>query len=94
MLLVKLTTKLATLITNRSAFLNGSLEGATSNKIYFEYGPTINFGRTTIPVTTSMIGDFGINVPGLNPKTTYFYRAASNVNGAIIYGVVMSFSTN
>lgn len=88
-------TKPATAITSKSAVLNGSLDGGVVSKnIYFEYGVTDTFGKVTSKATASLVGNFGSTVLDLTPKTTYFYRAAANINGNIILGEVMSFNTN
>ncbi len=85
----------ATQITARTAILNGAtsnLQGVTST--YFEYGPTPTLGRVTPPVSQSLIGSFVSNISGLTSGTTYFYRAAAKANGSILYGDVVSFTTN
>lgn len=84
----------ATLITMKSAVLNGSLEGATSNSIYFEYGETLTLGKVTSKVTPTSNGSFSSSLNLLPPKTTFFYRAAANINGVISFGNIMSFNTN
>ncbi len=81
-------------ITNKSAILAGSIEGGTSNSVYFEYGPTATFGKVTPKLTLSLIGNFSSNIIGLTQKTTYYYRSVANINGANVYGEVMSFNTN
>ena len=83
-------------ITNKSAVLNGSLEGgATSNNIYFEYGTVADkLDKTTPKVIPSLVGNFSSNINLLNSKTTYYYRSAANINGAIVFGDVMTFNTN
>lgn len=91
---ISIKTNLATLISSKSAILNGSLEGATSNNVYFEYGTTDTLGKTTPKVTPSMIGSYSTTVTGLLPKTTYFYRLTVNINGVVTSGDIMSFSTN
>ncbi|MFA6355046.1 MAG: hypothetical protein WCW65_01305 [Candidatus Paceibacterota bacterium] len=83
-----------TLITNRSVVLNGSLEGATSDNLYFEYGVTQALGRVTPKATPSLVGSFASNVIGLATKTQYFFRAVANVNGNIILGDIIPFYTN
>lgn len=91
---ITLTTNAASAITSKSAVLNGTLDGATSNNIYFEYGLTNTFGKVTSKATVSLVGNFGSTLSGLTGKTTYFYRAAANINGALSYGEIMSFNTN
>ena len=84
----------ASSVKTTSAILNGSLEGATSSNIYFEYGTTNSLGKTTTKVIPSLVGNFAYNLTSLTPKTTYFFRAAASVGGTIVYGDIMSFSTN
>ena len=78
---------------DKSAVVSGTLIGANSNNIYFEYGTTETFGKVTPKVTTSLVGNFSYNINLLTPKTTYFYRAVANVNGVLIFGDTMSFTT-
>lgn len=89
-----LKTNPATLVTSKSAILNGSLEGATSDNIYFEYGTTETLGKVTPKVIPSLIGNFASNLIGLTSKTTYFFRAVASVNGALTFGDITSFTTN
>lgn len=89
-----LKTNPATLITNKSAILNGSLEGATSDNIYFEYGITNTLGKVTPKVIPSLIGNFASNLIGLTSKTTYFFRAAAFINGVLTLGDITLFTTN
>ncbi len=89
-----LKTNPATGITARSVILNGSLEGTTSNNIYFEYGIDQNFGKVTPKLTASLIGNFSSTIILLNPKTTYYYRAVAVINGVLTSGQIMSFNTN
>lgn len=84
----------ATGVTSNSAQLNGSLEGATSNNIYFEYGPSETFGKVTQKLTPSLVGGLVVNINQLTSKTKYFYRVVANVNGVLNYGETMSFITN
>lgn len=93
-LIVLLKTNLPTLITKNSAVLNGSLEGATSDNIYFEYGTTEALGQVTPKATHSLVGSFASNVIGLKSKTTYFFRAIVNINGSVILGEIIPFNTN
>ena len=81
-------------LTNKSAVLNGSLEGITSNNIYFEYGLAEPLDKTTPKVTPSSIGSFASSISALTSKTTYMYRAVANINGALVYGDIISFNTN
>ncbi|HAE36637.1 MAG: hypothetical protein UR85_C0004G0025 [Candidatus Nomurabacteria bacterium GW2011_GWF2_35_66] len=84
----------ASSITNKSAVLNGSLENATSNNIYFEYGTTETLGKVTPKTTPSLVGSFSSNLNLLTPKTTYYYRSVANINGLLSFGEIMTFDTN
>ncbi|OGJ06578.1 hypothetical protein A2387_01770 [Candidatus Nomurabacteria bacterium RIFOXYB1_FULL_36_10] len=91
---ISIKTNLTTLVSSKSAILNGSLEGASSNNVYFEYGTTDALGKTTPKIAPSMIGNYSTTVTGLLSKTTYFYRLTANINGVATSGDIMSFSTN
>lgn len=91
----KVTTSLANLITDKSAFLSGRINissGVTS--IYFEYGPTRALGLATVPVKASLTGTFEKNITGLTAKTSYYFRAIARINGILVYGDIVSFTTN
>ena len=81
-------------VTNKSAVLNGSLEGITSNNMYFEYGLVEPLDKVTPKVTPSSIGSFAVSISPLTSKTTYLYRAVANINGVLVYGDIISFNTN
>ena len=84
----------ATQISDKFATLNGSLDGATSNNVYFQYGITQTLGKNTPKSNLSLIGNFSSNLTNLTSKTTYFFRAVANVNGTLIYSDIISFNTN
>ncbi len=87
-------TNQAVSITNKSAVLTGSIEGGNSNNIYFDYGNTQALGKITPKLAPSLVGNFSSNIIGLTPQATYFYRSAANVGGTVIFGEIMSFTTN
>ncbi len=89
-----LKTNPASMISNQSAVLNGSIEGATSNNIYFEYGTDQTLGKVTPKVTPSLVGNFASRIVLLTSKTAYFYRTVANINGVITFGEIISFNTN
>jgi hypothetical protein len=91
---ISLSTDPATLITTKSAVLNGSLSGATTTNIYFEYGIDQTLGKVTPKVMASLTGTFASNLTLLNSGTNYFFRAVANINGSMYYGEIISFSTN
>lgn len=81
-------------VVSKTAVLSGTVtttEGVVGT--YFEYGPTPSLGKVTIQATPSLIGTFILTVNGLNPQTTYFYRAVAKVNGTQQYGEIVSFET-
>jgi hypothetical protein len=83
-----------TQITNKTAVLAGGI--TTVEKVtasYFEYGPTPALGQVTPLAPLSLVGTFVSKVGGLSSQVVYFYRAAVKVNGAIIYGDIISFNT-
>jgi hypothetical protein len=84
----------ATLISEKSAVLNGGIEGVTSDNIYFEYGTVQTLGKVTPKVIPSLIGNFASNIAGLTPKTTYYFRSVANIGGKQSFGEIMSFNTN
>lgn len=84
----------ATLISDKSAVLNGGIEGPTSSNIYFEYGKTQSLGKITSKVIPSLIGNFASNISGLDPATTYYFRSVAVVNGKQSFGEILSFNTN
>ncbi len=90
-----LKTNPASAITNKSAVLNGSLEGGViSNNIYFEYGTVEPLDKMTAKVTPSLVGSFASTIGSLISKTTYLYRSVANINGVLVYGDIISFTTN
>lgn len=91
---VVVTTNEPSQITNKTVIFNGAI--ATTDKVqatYFEYGPTPSLGQVTPMVSQSLVATFVAKVGGLSSQTVYFYRAAAKVNGAIIYGDIISFNT-
>lgn len=81
-------------VVSKTAVLSGTVtttEGVVGT--YFEYGPTPSLGKVTMQTTPSLIGTFILTVNGLNPQTTYFYRAVAKVNGTQQYGEIVSFET-
>jgi hypothetical protein len=89
-------------ITANSARLSGTLTAGGSNPIS-EYG--IVWGTSSNPTTSgskasesgnvsSFPKNFTYSASGLNPNTTYFFRAYVISNGVITYGNEMSFKTS
>lgn len=90
---VILKTNGASLITTSGAVLNGSLEGATSSNVYFEYGTTPSLGKTTSKVIPSLIGNLVSTLSLLESNTTYYFRSVANINGTLTFGEIISFKT-
>lgn len=82
-------------ITDKTVIFNGTLNTSASvSSAYFEYGTTEDLGKVTPPADQSLIGTFIKKVVNLNPKTKYFYRASARINGTVVFGDVVSFTTN
>jgi hypothetical protein len=69
------TTLPATDVTNTTATLNGSVQGATT--AHFEYGTTSSYGLQTPPQAVSD-GAVSAPVTSLSPNTTYHFRIVSD----------------
>ena len=93
------TTNVATNVSYNSATLNGTVNAnGLSTTVWFQYG-TISGSYTNTSSTQSIIGlsntSVSINISGLSPNTTYYYRiVAQNSAGTITYGSETSFTTN
>jgi len=89
------TTYYASNITQNSATLNGYLETyGQSTQRWFEWGTSTGslFNQTTRQYQSNS-GNFADSISGLQPNTTYYFRAAANGNYGNIYGSVASFTT-
>ena len=78
-----------------SATLNGTLDdlgAASSVEVYFEWGLDTSYGNETTPQTMTTTGLFSANLSGLDPYTTYHFRAKA-VGDGINYGQDKSFTT-
>jgi hypothetical protein len=84
-------------LTNTTAVLNGTLtDPASSTNNYFEYGTdtTLVAKTLTLGAMTTLVGTFNTKIVKLTPKTTYYFRSASKINGTVVYGEIVSFTTN
>lgn len=83
-------------ITSVSASLNGILNQSISGSTrWFEWGTSSsNLGTATPATLQANSGGFAVIVSGLAPRTTYYFRAKARVNGTIISGAILNFSTN
>jgi hypothetical protein len=85
----------ATQMTTTSVVLNGSVSSTIApSALYFEYGPTQALGKTTATTVQSLVNTFIIKVSGLTSGTTYYYRADAKINGTVVSGDIVSFTTN
>ena len=79
-------------ITTNTATLRGSLVntgGAANLSVWFEYGPTTDYGTKTEAVSRTA-GEYTIDVAKLTPNTTYHFRAGASGNA---YGADRVFIT-
>lgn len=67
--------------------------GDNVNYVWFEYGQTTSFGQKTTEKALNQAGMYCIVVSGLNPSTTYYYRAAARNSAGTSYGEIKSFTT-
>ena len=90
------TTTPASDITTNSATLNGILDSLgtySSANVSFEWGLDTSYGNETPPQTMYATGPFSASISGLEPGTTYHYRAKAVANGIVVYGDDVHFST-
>lgn len=91
------TTSNAINFTPNSAELRGKLDSLgsfTSIDVCFQWGTTPGsyIGETT-PTTMGTTGIFQFNLTGLNPSTTYYFRAKATSTTTTVYGGQNSFTT-
>jgi uncharacterized repeat protein (TIGR01451 family) len=91
-------TQSASNITTNSATLNGVVNGNGSNvTAWFQWGtsPSNLFNSTSPQSYGSGSTTYSAPIFGLQPNTTYYFRAVAqgNQGGGIIYGNVLSFTT-
>lgn len=91
------TTNSATNISTNSATLNGYVNSNNySSNVWFEWGTASSyFGNSTPQISYgTQSANFSSTVYGLQPNTTYYYRAvAQNSQGGTVYGNQQSFTT-
>ena len=98
-----LNTNPGTSITTNSATLNGAMTNLAGNSnvdVWFE-GGTLGSEHSYVMVTWSNLGrktinspgSFNVEVSGLKPLTTYYYRAVAASNSKIEYGIWKTFTT-
>ena len=83
-------------VTGTTATLNGSLDDlgtASPVDVSFEWGETTAYGNTTATaISMAATGDFDAAITGLDPSTTYHFRARAAGDG-VSYGADMTFTT-
>ncbi|MFP3975369.1 MAG: prepilin-type N-terminal cleavage/methylation domain-containing protein [Chloroflexota bacterium] len=88
-------TNSATNVGNTVATLNGELTdmGTADNvEVSFEWGTDTSYGNETTAQTRSETGDFSTSLTGLQPDTTYHFRAKATGDGTD-YGNDETFTT-
>ena len=86
----------ATLIASFSATLNGLVDPhGLSTTVYFQYGPTTNYGSTTTAQTKSgnTYQNVSANISGLAASSTYHFRIVATNSGGTRYGSDSTFTT-
>lgn len=86
----------ATNVQPTTATLNGnlaSLGSASSGTVAFEWGKTASYGNTTPGQVRSSTGAFSAALSGLEPDTTYHFRAKLVVGTSNYYGADLTFKT-
>jgi hypothetical protein len=79
-------------VTAATATLNAgllALTGTGPETVYFEYGRSLSYGKTTPPQTISAIGSFSAAVTGLDAGAVYHFRARTQTD----FGDDMTFTT-
>src|SRR5439155_902757 len=90
------TTNPTTFIANFSATLNGSVNpGGLTTTVYFQYGTTISYGRTTANQTKTgnTYQSVLAYISGLSGNTTYHFRLKATNSGGTRYGNDRTFTT-
>lgn len=67
--------------------------GDSITYVWFEYGQTTSLGQKTSEQARTQTGLYCIRVFGLNPNTTYYYRAAARNSADTSFGEIKSFTT-
>jgi hypothetical protein len=89
-------TERATNIEERSARLNGNVDGnGLSTRTWFEYGTSRSMNEETNERSSgSGSRDFDERITGLRENTTYYFRAVARNSEGTVYGDIESFRTN
>ncbi|MBE6251332.1 MAG: hypothetical protein E7111_06700 [Bacteroidales bacterium] len=83
-----------------SATISGkvNIPSEITNSLYygFEYCDSHDFASGVVTKTLTDLdseNNFSVEISGLTPLTTYYYRSFIRMNGALVYGESMSFKT-
>ena len=90
------TTNDATGVGQASATLNGILDSLGSYSpvyVFFQYGKTTSYGTNTAEQTRTSTGSFAQEIAGLDPNTTYYFRAVVKFDSSYVYGANKEFQT-
>ncbi|RLF63637.1 MAG: hypothetical protein DRN33_03730 [Thermoplasmata archaeon] len=89
-------TNAASNVGSSSAKLNGELNDLkdTTCQVWFEYGKTTSYGSTTSKKTKTATGAFSATISGLQPDTTYHFRAVAKNSRKTSYGADKTFHTS
>jgi hypothetical protein len=89
------TTHSPTNIGTTYATLNGYVNpnGNSNVSAWFEWGTGSNYGNQTPQNTYNSATNFSYSLGGLQPNTTYYYRAVAQGPNGMVYGSQMSFTT-
>ncbi len=68
--------------------------GDSTTYVWFQYGETTNYGKETPKKELSSPGVYCIQVNGLEPNTTYHYRAVAQNSAGTAYGEDKTFTTS
>lgn len=93
---LSVTTGPASNLTSNSVVLSGgitSLGDLKSVQVYFEWGISTAYGNATTPQTLTRADAFTATLTGLNPGTTYHYRAVAISPTGPVQGSDVTFST-
>jgi phosphodiesterase/alkaline phosphatase D-like protein len=97
---IQVATSSASEVTSGTAVLQGYLSGMgpyNSVTVWFNWGNSPNFTNETGHQALYRPGPFSIQVSGLSPNTTYYFRAAAQpevVGVTAVYGSTGSFNTS
>ena len=97
---IQISTSSASEVTSGSAVLRGYLSGIGPYDrvtVWFQWGNSTGYGNNTGQQVIYDPGPFSIQVSGLNPNTTYYFRAAAKpevVGVSTVYGNAGSFNTS